>query len=65
MTKPLLHESKFLGRIFDPRTMTYGIDKLPEEMRIECIAATYPADCSGVRVIGTIFQWKKRLGIKP
>jgi hypothetical protein len=68
---------KFLGRTLDEKTMTYSYPgsterPLPEEMRQDVINAseqyvrfkdgTYGGN--GIFVLGKIWEWKKRLGIR-
>lgn len=68
---------EFLGRTLDEKTMTYSYadgsgGKLPEEMRQDVTQAasqyvkfkdgTYGGN--GIFVLGKIWEWKKRLGIR-
>lgn len=61
----------FLGRLLDPRTMTYSYPDgaggiLPSEMRLDVMEAAEqytPAGGNGIFVLGKIWEWKKRLGI--
>lgn len=54
----------FLGRKFDPLTMTYsfagGISPVPMEMKIDIETARD----NGKSSINELFKWKAKLGIK-
>lgn len=67
---------KFLGRTLDVKTMTYSFADgsggiLPIEMKYDVEAAVHQRvqlsngmlSGNAVFVLGTIFEWKKRLGI--
>lgn len=67
---------KFLNRIFDPRTQTYSLEDgsftVPIEMKYDMEMALYQYiqfkdgtyGGNGIFVLGTLWEWKKRLGIK-
>ncbi len=62
---------KFLGRTFDPSTMTYvfadGSGRVPEEMRHDMLNALELRNSmggNGLAVLGTLFDWKDRLADK-
>lgn len=72
----VLPPAKFLGRTLDVNTMTYSFKDnsvpLPIEMKYEVEDATYHRVwCAsgtqlgnGLAVLGTLFSWKRRLGIE-
>lgn len=61
---------KFLGRPFDSKTMTYSFEDgsggvLPIEMTYDVDAAVHERQgLNALCVFGTIWAWKKRLGIE-